>query len=152
MDYGKERIGRFVGLSNKDGSKKTECGIHVAGAEKTFDRDLFIGGKVQELASQDAVKSTLGSGKEGLLVVYAPWCQYCQAMEAEYEKLAAEASIPLFKYRGDEDREFVSAELNTAAFPTINFITKNGKVVKYESEDRDVASIKAFALSVGASV
>ena len=29
-----------MGLVNKDGSTKTECGIHVAGAEKTFDRDL----------------------------------------------------------------------------------------------------------------
>ena len=41
LDYGNERKGRFVGLVNKDGSTKTECGIHVAGAEKTFDRDLW---------------------------------------------------------------------------------------------------------------
>ncbi len=32
-----------MGLVNKDGSTKTECGIHVAGAETTFDRDLWIG-------------------------------------------------------------------------------------------------------------
>ncbi|EGB09132.1 hypothetical protein AURANDRAFT_4272, partial [Aureococcus anophagefferens] len=31
LDYGNERKGRFVGLVNKDGSAKTECGIHVAG-------------------------------------------------------------------------------------------------------------------------
>merc|ERR1711998_631348 len=41
LDYATERVGRFVGLANKDGSTKTECGIHVAGAEKTFDRDLW---------------------------------------------------------------------------------------------------------------
>merc|ERR1719261_1810040 len=41
LDYATERVGRFVGLVNKDGSTKTECGIHVAGAEKTFDRDLW---------------------------------------------------------------------------------------------------------------
>jgi len=28
MAYGNERKGRFVGLNNADGSKKTECGIH----------------------------------------------------------------------------------------------------------------------------
>ena len=39
--YARERLGRFVGLINKDGSTKTECGIHVEGAEKTFDRDLW---------------------------------------------------------------------------------------------------------------
>jgi 3'-phosphoadenosine 5'-phosphosulfate sulfotransferase (PAPS reductase)/FAD synthetase len=38
LDYAQERKGRFVGLENKDGSKKSECGIHVAGAERTFDR------------------------------------------------------------------------------------------------------------------
>ena len=39
--YARERLGRFVGLINKDGTTKTECGIHVEGAEKTFDRDLW---------------------------------------------------------------------------------------------------------------
>ena len=28
MAYGNERKGRFVGMNNNDGSKKTECGIH----------------------------------------------------------------------------------------------------------------------------
>jgi phosphoadenylyl-sulfate reductase (thioredoxin) len=30
LGYGLERKGRFVGLQNKDGTSKTECGIHVA--------------------------------------------------------------------------------------------------------------------------
>ena len=45
LDYASERKGRFVGLQNKDGSTKTECGIHVAGAERTFERDLWEEGK-----------------------------------------------------------------------------------------------------------
>lgn len=151
LDYGKERIGRFVGLLNKDGTTKTECGIHVAGAEKTFDRDLFIVGQVKELASQADVKSLVASGGESLMVVYAPWCQFCQKMEEDFEKLAAEGGISLYKYRGDEDREFVSSELNTASFPTINLVTKDGKVIKYDSEKRDVASLKAFVASASVS-
>merc|ERR1719224_221098 len=75
LDYGNERKGRFVGLVNKDGSTKTECGIHVAGAEKTFDRDLWEGGAVKELASQEDAKAM----QDGVMVVYAPWCQFCQA-------------------------------------------------------------------------
>ena len=70
LDYGNERKGRFVGLVNKDGSTKTECGIHVAGAEKTFDRDLWEGGAVKELASQEDALAM----KDGVMVVYAPWC------------------------------------------------------------------------------
>jgi len=33
FEYGGERSGRFVGLTNADGSPKTECGIHGPGGE-----------------------------------------------------------------------------------------------------------------------
>merc|ERR1719301_319304 len=135
LDYASERKGRFVGLANKDGSTKTECGIHVEGAEKTFDRDLWEGGAVQAL---------VGGGKPAVLTVYAPWCQFCQGMEADYEKLAEELSIPVAKFRGDEERDFVSANLNTESFPTVNVIASDGKVVKYDSEERSVEALKAF--------
>ena len=144
LDYASERKGRFVGLANKDGSTKTECGIHVEGAEKTFDRDLWEGGAVQGLASQGDVQALVGGGKPAVLTVYAPWCQFCQGMEAEYEKLAQELSIPVAKFRGDEERDFVSANLNTESFPTVNVITSDGKVVKYDSEERSVEALKAF--------
>ena len=147
LDYATERVGRFVGLANKDGSVKTECGIHVAGAEKTFDRDLWEGGKVMELSTPDEVTALKGSGKEAMVVVYAPWCQFCQAMEDQYEKLASELDVPVYKFRGDEQRDFVSAEMNTASFPTINFIKPDGTAVKYESEERTVEAMTAFRKS-----
>ncbi|KAL3159964.1 hypothetical protein ABBQ38_010352 [Trebouxia sp. C0009 RCD-2024] len=34
FEYAGERSGRFQGLTNKDGSVKTECGIHVAGDDE----------------------------------------------------------------------------------------------------------------------
>merc|ERR1719247_1791592 len=142
LDYASERKGRFVGLVNKDGSTKTECGIHVAGAKKTFDRDLWEGGAVKELASQDEALAM----KDGVMVVYAPWCQFCQGMEEAYEKFAADAAakgITVAKYRGDEDRDFVQSKFNTESFPTINVI-KGGKATKYESEDRSVEALSAL--------
>merc|ERR1711871_1319691 len=144
LDYASERKGRFVGLANKDGSTKTECGIHVAGAEKTFDRDLWEEGKVQALATPEEVTSLKCSGKEAMVVVYAPWCQFCQAMEDEYGKLAESLDVPVYKFRGDEQREFVSAEMNTQSFPTINFIKADGTAVKYESEVRTVEAMTEF--------
>jgi len=147
-DYATERKGRFVGLANKDGSTKTECGIHVAGAEKTFERDLWdTSESVITLETPEAVTELKESGKEAVVVVYAPWCQFCQAMEDEYDKLAAESGLPVYKFRGDEEREFVQANLNTQSFPTINKITSSGDAVKYESEDRSVAAMTAFAKS-----
>jgi phosphoadenosine phosphosulfate reductase len=148
LDYGSERRGRFVNLVNKDGSKKTECGIHVAGAEKTFDRDLWDNSEnVITLGSPDEVKALKESGKESVVVVYAPWCQFCQAMEDEYTKLADATGLPVYKFRGDEEREFVSAEMNTKSFPTINKISVAGDAIKYESEDRSVEAMAAFATS-----
>merc|ERR1719235_461246 len=150
LDYARERVGRFVGLKNKDGSTKTECGIHVAGAEKTFDRDLWDQSKsVQTLATEADVAALKASGKEAVVVVYAPWFQFCQAMESEYEKLADATGLPVYKFRGDEQREFVEANLNTSSFPTINYVAKDGTPVKYESEVRTVEAMADFAKSGG---
>merc|ERR1712087_704125 len=148
LDYGAERKGRFVNLLNKDGSKKTECGIHVAGAEKTFDRDLWdTTESVVELSSPEEVTALKGSGKGALVVVYAPWCQFCQGMEEAYSNLSEAAGLPTYKFRGDEQREFVAAEMNTEAFQTINYISPSGEVIKYGSEDRSVEALTAFAKS-----
>jgi phosphoadenylyl-sulfate reductase (thioredoxin) len=144
LDYASERKGRFVGLANKDGSTKTECGIHVAGAEKTFDRDLWEEGKVKNIESTDAAIEITKSGKPAVVTVYAPWCQFCQGMEEEYAKFAEEAEVDVFKFRGDEEREFVSANLNTESFPTVNIVKADGSVVKYDSEERTVDAFKAF--------
>jgi len=147
-DYASERKGRFVGLINKDGTTKTECGIHVAGAEKTFDRDLWDESTaVVKLEDQAAVEAMQKKGEEALMVVYAPWCQFCQAMETEFDEVGEAAGLPTYKFRGDEEREYVEASLNTKSFPTINFVSADGTVTKYESEDRSVEALKAFAAS-----
>jgi thiol-disulfide isomerase/thioredoxin len=144
LDYASERKGRFVGLANKDGSTKTECGIHVAGAEKTFDRDLWEDGAVKDIATKEGVLEIKNSGKPAVIAVYAPWCQFCQKMEDEFAKFAAQADIDVYKFRGDEEREFVQANLNTKSFPTVNVVKSDGSVVKYDSEERTVAAFNAF--------
>jgi len=148
LDYATERKGRFVGLANADGSTKTECGIHVDGAEKTWDRDLWEAdkSKVKKVESADAALEIKSSGKDSIMVVYAPWCQYSQNMEDEFEKFAAEygSDIDVYSFRGDEEREFVQGNLNTQSFPTVNVIKADGTAVKYESEDRTVAAMKKF--------
>jgi len=148
LDYASERKGRFVGLANKDGSTKTECGIHVEGAEKTFDRDLWDkSSKVKTLDSEEDVLKLKKSGKPAIVVVYAPWCQFCQKMEDDFDKFASESDVDVYKFRGDEVRDFVSSELNTSSFPTVNAIKSDGATIKYDSEDRSVAALKAFTNS-----
>merc|ERR1711997_1310022 len=92
----------------------------------------------------DAALEVVKSGKPSVITVYAPWCQFCQAMEDEYSAFASEmeGTMDVFKFRGDEVREFVEAELNTKSFPTINVVKADGSVVKYESEDRGLPPLR----------
>lgn len=144
LDYACERKGRFVGLVKADGSAKTECGIHVEGAERTFDRDLWPGSEsVIELKTAEQATAIKSKGPSAM-VVYAPWCQFCQAMEPEFEKLAAATGMPVYKFRGDEQRDFVKANFNTQSFPTINVVNAKGEVIKYNSEERSLAAMAAF--------
>jgi hypothetical protein len=55
----------------------------------------------------------------------------------------------VYKFRGDEERDFVQANLNTKSFPTINYIGTDGKPIKYDSEVRTVAAVAAFAKAGG---
>jgi phosphoadenylyl-sulfate reductase (thioredoxin) len=146
LDYARERVGRFVGLTKKDGSTKTECGIHVDGAERTWDRDLWESGAVKKIASTDEAKAVKSSGKPAVVAVYAPWCQFSTAMEDEYEKFAAAVGdkVGVYSFRGDEEREFVMENLNTSSFPTINVIKPDGTAVKYDSEVRTVEAFTKF--------
>ena len=148
LDYGNERKGRFVGLANKDGSTKTECGIHVTGAEKTWDRDLWEADKsaVKKITTSEEALAIKESGKPAVIAVYAPWCQFSQKMEDEYEAFAKEMGdkIDVYSFRGDDNREFVMENLNTSSFPTVDVITADGTAVKYDSEVRTVEAFKAF--------
>jgi phosphoadenylyl-sulfate reductase (thioredoxin) len=148
LDYAKERVGRFVGLATKDGKTKTECGIHVSGAERTWDRDLWVEGSsaVKKIGSTEEAAKIKASGKPAIVAVYAPWCQFSQAMEEQFEAFANEFSdkIDVYSFRGDEERDFVMANLNTNSFPTINIIKPDGTAVKYESEVRTVEAFSKF--------
>ena len=79
--------------------------------------------------------------------------QFCQGMEEEFGKFAEQADIDVYKFRGDEEREFVQAELNTESFPTVNVVKADGTVVKYDSEVRTVEAFNKFVEeTIGAGV
>jgi len=144
LNYASERKGRFIGLANKDGSTKTECGIHVSGSQRTFDRDLWIQGHVKNIPTPSTVMEVINSGKPAVIVVYAPWCKFCQDMEEELNKFAKTTDIEVYKFRGDELREFVRKNLNTESFPTVNLVQCNGSLIKYKSNERTIESFKSF--------
>ncbi|XP_074592831.1 5'-adenylylsulfate reductase 3, chloroplastic-like [Curcuma longa] len=84
-----------------------------------------------------------------LIVLYAPWCRFCQAMDASYSELAgklAGTGIKVGKFRADGDqKQFAQEELQLGSFPTILFFPKNtSKPIKYPSERRDADSLISF--------
>ncbi|KAK2992480.1 hypothetical protein RJ640_005627 [Escallonia rubra] len=84
-----------------------------------------------------------------LVVLYAPWCRFCQAMEGSYVELAAKlegSGVKVGKFRADGDQKsFAEQELQLGSFPTILFFPKHSsRPIKYPSEKRDVDSLMAF--------
>jgi hypothetical protein len=58
-------------------------------------------------------------------------------------------AVQVAKYRGDEDRDFVKANYNTNSFPTINVVTKDGKVSRFllifvQNQTNDVYVLKMY--------
>ncbi|XP_047321191.1 5'-adenylylsulfate reductase 2, chloroplastic-like isoform X2 [Impatiens glandulifera] len=145
-----------------------ECGLHkgnikdgnengVAQAEggggTVTDADLFDTKNVVTLSRSGIENlSKLQERKEPWIVVlYAPWCRFCQGMEGSYlelaEKLAVSGGgVKVGKFRADgEEKEYAQQELQLGSFPTILFFPKHSsKAIKYPSEKRDVESLLAF--------
>jgi adenylyl-sulfate reductase (glutathione) len=131
-----------------------ECGLHSGNVvqsateqAKAEAADLWQSGSVEALSKQQLEGLLNGQrDKDTMVVLYAPWCQYSQAMEESYEQLAqnyqGSQNIRVAKFQADVERDFASQELGLKTFPTIVMLPKvKGGYVKYPSERRDVESL-----------
>ncbi|EXB55120.1 5'-adenylylsulfate reductase 1 [Morus notabilis] len=145
-------------------AKAKECGLHKGNIKQEDTAQLNSNGngaaaETDIFNSQNLVTlsragienlAKLGSRKEPWIVVlYAPWCQFCQAMEGSYLELAdklAGSGVKVGKFRADgEQKEYAKAELQLQSFPTILFFPgHSAQPIKYPSEKRDVDSLMAF--------
>eukprot|EP00887_Chlorella_sp_A99_P007423 scaffold2.g7423.t1 len=135
-----------------------ECGLHsgniiLSGAEQAAQeaqqqRDLWEDPGVEKLSS--AQLGALLDGprdRDTLAVLYAPWCQYCQAMEGSYAELAGELAgshVRVARFQADVEREFAATKFGLKTFPTIVFLpkaAKQGDFIKYPSERRDAETL-----------
>ncbi|XP_061345480.1 5'-adenylylsulfate reductase 1, chloroplastic-like isoform X1 [Gastrolobium bilobum] len=150
-------------------AKAKECGLHKGNIKQQEDAAQLNGNEVAHengtatvpdiFNSQNVVNlsrtgienlAKLENRKEPWLVVlYAPWCPYCQAMEESYVDLAeklAGSGVKVGKFNADaEQKEFAKRELELGSYPTILFFPKHSsRPIKYPSENRDVDSLMAF--------
>ncbi|KAJ3670464.1 hypothetical protein LUZ60_010788 [Juncus effusus] len=147
-------------------AKAKECGLHKgnisqqeASKANTNGNGLTLNGVADIFESKNIVNLTR-PGVENLLklenrsepwivVLYAPWCPYCQAMEESYVELAEKlygSGVKIGKFRADGDqKQFAQKELQLGSFPTILFFPKHtARPIKYRSEKRDVESLLTF--------
>jgi adenylyl-sulfate reductase (glutathione) len=148
-------------------AKAKECGLHKGNIEESQAAAKSANGNgasSADIFQSQAVVSLTRTGIENLLrldsrsepwlvVLYAPWCPFCQAMEASYlelsEKLAG-TGVKVAKFRADgEQKPFAQAELQLSSFPTVLlFPSRTARPIKYPSEKRDVDSLLAFVNSL----
>jgi adenylyl-sulfate reductase (glutathione) len=139
-------------------SAAKECGLHSGNIKKgenggeapKAERDLWAAGSAVESLDKAAVEKLVGGqrDKDTVLVLYAPWCQFCQGMEASYEELAQQlkgGKVRVAKYQADTDKEWAKANAGLTTFPSIVVLPKSGAAfVKYPSERRDADSLGMF--------
>ncbi|CAO2823650.1 unnamed protein product [Amaranthus hypochondriacus] len=145
-------------------AKAKECGLHKGNLKQesteTQNGNAQANGEVAELFESPNLVSLSRAGIENLMrlenrkdpwivVLYAPWCQFCQGMEGSYLELAdklAGSGVKVGKFRADgEQKAFAKSDLQLGSFPTILLFPKHSsQPIKYPSENRDVDSLLAF--------
>ncbi|CAA6671985.1 unnamed protein product [Spirodela intermedia] len=144
-------------------AKSKECGLHkgnISEDEATPKTGNGAGPAAADLFDAPGIVNLSRPGIENLLkiggrkepwivVLYAPWCSFCQEMEGSYVELAqklAGSGIKVAKFRADGDRkQFADRELQLGSFPTILFFPKHtARPVKYPTEKRGLDSLLAF--------
>ncbi|KAK7412672.1 hypothetical protein VNO78_04214 [Psophocarpus tetragonolobus] len=149
-------------------AKAKECGLHKGNLKQEDAAQLNGNGAthangsatVTDIFNSQNVVSLSRTGIENLaklenrnepwlVVLYAPWCRFCQAMEESYVDLAeklAGSGVKVAKFRADgEQKEYAKSELQLGSFPTILLFPKHStQSIKYPSEKRDVDSLMAF--------
>lgn len=107
---------------------------------------LYKNTSILELTSKDfnyekkiTVKNQIFKNRNGLIVIYAPWCVHCQNMVQDYIELGN-----LFKNKfilsaiNSEDIENFNDELirqlHVKEFPTFKYVTNSGNIINYKGQ------------------
>ena len=150
-DSTSKECGLHSGNINKDGDNKEE--------EEKAQEDLFKSSAVEHL-DKTQLESLLNGprDKDTIVVLYAPWCRFCQAMEESYETVAANLrsnpNLRVAKFQADIERDFAADKFGLKTFPHVAMLPKGGKSgesIKFDTERRDVSTLTMFIKAMASS-
>jgi thioredoxin-related protein len=114
--------------------------------------DHFKGGKVSNISRKDfdaSFKLKKSPGKNSLIVFHQPWCGFCVQLAPEYKKISTKVYSVNGELPGSDE---LFAHFGVTGFPTIRFLSKDGKVgSKTYLGERDASSMMKFIKSAGMS-
>ncbi|GAQ77641.1 adenylylphosphosulfate reductase [Klebsormidium nitens] len=146
-----------------EGDASTEASTAVTSAPSEH-ADLYADtDAVASLSKEDVEQLLRSTGQDAtLLVLYAPWCRFCQAMEESYVQLGEQlrgTNVRVASFRADgPERAFAQKEFGLKSFPTIVLFPRRAQgsrsraFVTYPSERRDPASLLAFVSAIAGPV
>jgi len=91
-----------------------------------------FGGTEQKLGTTPEKEKVNSIAPDTVLIFYAPWCGYCKAAMAEFEKAVESGNGKIILVNGDENRELMQ-KYGVQGFPTImkgNKVHKGGRTEK----------------------
>ena len=159
-----EREGRWWWENASD----KECGLHSGNLSKEEKEkqekreedaaDIFTDTAAISVETRDSMQKRIsrdGKNEENeMIVLYAPWCPFCQAMEGSFTESAQTygkaKNVRYSKFRADQDeKEWSKENLSLKSFPTILFFPKGREgYVKLGGERRDADSLQIFIESI----
>lgn len=131
-------------VSHQDSSAAARC---------VYSHDVPLAESVETL-DKAKLEAMVGGerDKDTMVVLYAPWCQFCQGLEPTYNAVADTISgekLRVAKYQADTDKEYAQS-IGLTTFPTILFMPKNtDKIVKFTSDRRTEESLEMWANALG---
>ena len=92
------------------------------------------------------------NNKKGLLVVYAPWCGYCQMLAPEWKKFynKNKDKYTIRALNADNEKggnKQVASGLGVQGFPTIKLIESSGKIGNTFEGERNTENFEKYLSS-----